>query len=49
MILINEFNDTWNYTFLIVAFISIAIGTFVTLRKNKKNKLRDRRSRRSGE
>ena len=46
MILANEFNDTWNYTFLIVALIAIAIGTFITIRKMKKQELSHRREKR---
>lgn len=46
MILANEFNDSWNYTFIIVALVAIAIGTLITLRKMKKQQLNDRREKR---
>lgn len=29
----SEYNDTWNYTFLIVAIIAIIIGTILTVYK----------------
>ena len=47
MFILEKFNDTWNYTFIAVAFIAIGIGTFLTIRKMKKeekNKHRDIRN-----
>lgn len=36
MLILEEFTDTWNYTFIIVAIIAIGIGTFITLKKMPK-------------
>jgi len=50
MLILEKFNDTWNYTFIIVAVIAITIGTFLTIRKIHKeeeqsnNKRREKRS-----
>lgn len=46
MLILEEFNDTWNYTFIIVALFAIAIGTIITLRKYKKQEMQDRRKKR---
>ena len=34
--ILEEFNDSWNYTFVIVMTIAILIGTFITYRKTIK-------------
>ncbi len=47
MYILESFNDSWNYTFLIVSLIAIAIGTIITLRKNKKDELKNRRDKRN--
>ncbi len=47
MILAEEYIDTWNYTFIIVAFIALAIGTFLSIRNIKKQELKERREKRS--
>lgn len=47
MILAEEYIDTWNYTFIIVAFISLGIGTFLAIRNVKKQELKERREKRS--
>ncbi len=36
MFILEAFNDFWNYTFVAVALIAIGIGTFLTIRKMKK-------------
>ena len=46
MLILEEFNDTWNYTFIIVALFAIAVGTIITLRKYKKQEKFDRREKR---
>ncbi len=46
MLILEEFNDTWNYTFIIVALFAIAVGTIITLRKYKKQEKLDRREKR---
>ena len=38
MLILEKFNDTWNYTFIIVASIAILVGTILTLIKLKKQK-----------
>ena len=35
--ILESFNDTWNYTFLLVALVAVAIGTFLTMRKMKRD------------
>jgi len=34
----SEYSDSWDYTFLIVAIIAIAIGTVMTIHKRSKYK-----------
>ena len=46
MLILEEFNDMWNYTFIVVALFAIAVGTIITLRKYKKNEMQDRREKR---
>ena len=41
--ILEKFNDTWNYTFLIVALIAIGIGTILTMRKMKKTDNNEKR------
>lgn len=36
MLILEEFNNTWNYTFIIVMSFAIIIGTIITLLKMKK-------------
>ena len=47
MYILGEYVDTWNYTFIIVAFISLCIGTFLAIRNVKKQELKSRREKRS--
>lgn len=47
MLILEKFNDVWNYTFIIVTSIAIIIGTIITLIKVKKDKFNDRREKRS--
>ena len=46
MFILESFNNSWNYTFLVVSLIAIAIGTIITLRKIKKEELERRRDKR---
>ena len=46
-ILDEYFIDTWNYTFIIVALISLCIGTFLAIRNIKKEGLKSRREKRN--
>lgn len=47
MLILEKFNDTWNYTFIIVTSFAIIVGTIITLIKVKKNKYNDRREKRN--
>ena len=47
MWILDEYIDTWNYTFIIVALISLCIGTFLAIRNMKKLDLKTRREKRS--
>ena len=47
MLILDEYIDTWNYTFIIVALIALGIGTFLAIRNIKHQKLRLRREKRS--
>ena len=49
MFLVDEFVDSWNYTFLVIMLIAIGLGTFMTIRKQKKSKLSDRREKRNNQ
>ena len=44
--ILETFTDTWNFTFLIVATISILIGSIITIRKMKKESLHQRQEKR---
>lgn len=44
MLILEEFTNSWNYTFIILALIAIAIGTILTIRKmNKEEKKADKK------
>ena len=46
MLILEEFTNTWNYTFIIVMIFAITIGTIITLRKmNKEEKKKNQISR----
>ena len=47
MLILEDFTNTWNYTFIAVALFSIAIGTFITIRKMKKEEMDQRREKRN--
>ena len=47
MMILDEYIDTWNYTFIIVALISLCIGTFLATRNIKKQEKKTRREKRS--
>ena len=46
MFILDEFNNTWNYTFIVVAILAIGIGAFLEYRKSKKNQLKERHDKR---
>ncbi len=47
MLILDEYIDTWNYTFIIVALIALGIGTFLAIRNMKREELKSRREKRS--
>ena len=47
MFILEEYIDTWNYTFIVVALISLCIGTFLAIRNIKKQELKSRREKRN--
>ena len=47
MFILDEFNNTWNYTFIAFALISLGIGTLLTIRKMKKEEMKRRREMRN--
>jgi F0F1-type ATP synthase assembly protein I len=47
MLILDEYIDTWNYTFIIVALVALGIGTFLAIRNIKKQELKSRRDKRS--
>ena len=47
MLILEEYIDTWNYTFIVVALIALCIGTFLAIRNIKKQDLKSRREKRS--
>ena len=47
MLILDEYIDTWNYTFIIVALVALSIGTFLAIRNVKKQELKSRREKRS--
>ncbi len=50
MLILEEFTNAWNYTFIIVMVIAITIGTIITLikmkKEEKKNKILSRNEKR---
>ena len=47
MYILESFTDAWNYSFIIVSLIAIAIGTFITLKKMKNDDYDKRHEKRS--
>ncbi len=45
--ILETFTDTWNFTFLIAATIAIIIGSFLTIRKMKKEEFHKRQEKRN--
>ena len=46
MFILDDFKNTWDYTFIAVAMFSLAIGTILTIRKMKKEERNQRREKR---
>ena len=49
MLILEEYIDTWNYTFIVVALVALCIGTFLAIRNIKKTELKSRREKRNEE
>ncbi len=47
IMILETFTDTWNFTFLIAASISVLIGSFITIRKMKKEEFQKRHEKRN--
>ena len=47
MFILEEYIDTWNYTFIIMALISLSIGTYLAIRNIKRQEIKNRREKRS--
>ena len=47
MFILDDFRNTWDYTFFAVASFSLVIGTLITIRKMKKEELNERREKRN--
>jgi hypothetical protein len=47
MLILDEYIDTWNYTFIIVALIALSIGSVLAIRNIKKQELKSRREKRN--
>ena len=45
--ILETFTDTWNFTFLIAASISVLIGSYITIRKMKKEEFQRRHEKRN--
>ena len=49
MLILDDYIDTWNYTFIVVALISLCIGALLAIRNIKKQDLKSRREKRSSQ
>ena len=47
MLILDEYIDTWNYTFIIVALIALSIGSVLAIKNIKKQELKSRREKRN--
>ena len=47
MFILDNYKNLWDYTFVIFALFSIGVGTFLTIRKMKKEELKKRRESRT--
>ena len=47
MMILDSYQNMWNYTFIVVAIIAIGIGAFLEYRRAKKNQYKDRRDKRN--
>ena len=47
MFILAEYQNLWNYTFIVVAIIAIGIGAFLEIRRMKKEEYKNRRDKRT--
>ena len=47
MMILEGYQNMWNYTFIVVAIIAIGIGVFLEYRRSKKNQYKERRDKRN--
>ena len=47
MFILEEYANTWNYTFIVIALISIGIGTFLAIKNMNRDVLKSRREKRN--
>ena len=47
MLILEDFTNAWNYTFIAVALISLGIGTIITIHKMKKEEMDKRKEKRN--
>ena len=47
MMILDSYQNMWNYTFIVVAIIAIGIGAFLEYRRAKKSQYKDRRDKRN--
>ena len=48
MMILEDYVDTWYYSFFVVAFIALCIGAILAVKNIKKQDLKKRREKRSG-
>ncbi len=47
MFILENYRNTWDYTFIAFALFAIGIGTFITIKKMKKDEIKKRHELRS--
>lgn len=49
MLILEEYVDTWNYTFIIVAVVAVSIGAFLSIRNINKQEAADNKKKQAKE
>ena len=47
MYILDDYINTWNYTFIVIAIIAIGIGAYLAIRNMGKSDLKSRREKRN--
>ncbi len=47
MFILDTYTDTWNYTFIVIAIISIGIGAYLAIKNMGGSNLKSRREKRN--